>query len=73
MEKLSFANIRWYVKKIDMTNYQRMACSDCKNPLSLESGENTFDDIDNYTSGKMSPNIVYSVESKENVKKGRSN
>ena len=56
-----------------MTNYQRMACSDCKNPLSLESGENTFDDIDNYTSEKMSPNIVYSVESKENVKKGRSN
>ena len=55
-----------------MANCQPMAYSDCKNPLSLESGENTFEEIDNYTSGKMSPNIVYTVESKENVKKGRS-
>ena len=54
-----------------MAKFQLMADSDCKNPLSLESGEYTFEEIDNYTSGKMSPNIVYSVESKEKVKKGR--
>ena len=55
-----------------MTNCEPIIYDGCHNSYSLESGENIFDEINNYDSGKMSPNVIESVESKENVKKGTS-
>ena len=49
-----------------------MASTYYVNPVSPENGETVFEESDSYDNGKMSPNIVYSVESKENVKKGMS-
>ena len=40
------------------------------NPGSPENGETVFEEAYNYDNGKISPKIVYSSESKENIKKG---
>ena len=55
-----------------MTNCEPIIYDGRHNSYSLESGENFFGEINNYDSGKMSPNVIESVESKENVKKGTS-
>ena len=64
-----FYQVFWQVK--NMAYSVPMASTYYCNPVSPENGETVFEEVYNYDNGTISPNIVYSVESKENIKKGK--